>query len=148
MSRHLDLPPQAHLWDTQVAPTLVFTTLAADPKRHDLLVNQGVEVMALPTLTATAVTQHLYQRGAAAVLWECGGQLAAQAIQDGVIDKVWAFVAPKLVGGQGAPTPIGDLGILKMDRALCLERTTWRTLGDDLLLEGYLRGLRESEPPA
>jgi diaminohydroxyphosphoribosylaminopyrimidine deaminase/5-amino-6-(5-phosphoribosylamino)uracil reductase len=141
MSRHLDLPPQAQLWDTQVAPTLVFTTLEADPKRHQPLQEQGVEVIALATLTPKAVTQYLYQRGCAAVLWECGGQLAAQAIQDGVIDKLWAFIAPKLVGGPMAPTPIGDLGILRMDKALSLERTRLQTLGNDLLLEGYLTAL-------
>jgi diaminohydroxyphosphoribosylaminopyrimidine deaminase / 5-amino-6-(5-phosphoribosylamino)uracil reductase len=73
-------------------------------------------------------------------LWECGGQLAAQALNDGVIDKVWAFVAPKLVGGQTAPTPIADLGIEHMGNALTLERSRWRTVGNDLLFEGYLLG--------
>ncbi len=138
MSRHLNLPLQAQLWNTEVAPTLVFTTLDTDPERHQSLQDQGVEVIPLATLTPKTVTQHLYERGCAAVLWECGGQLAAQAIQDGVIDKLWAFIAAKLVGGQAAPTPVGDLGILTMDRALLLQRTRWQTLGNDLLLEGYL----------
>ena len=89
-------------------------------------------------MTPKLVTEWLYQRGCAAVLWECGGLLAAEAIKDGVIDKLWAFVAPKLVGGTTAPGPVGDLGIQRMDQALALERTTWRTLGDDLLLEAYL----------
>lgn len=138
MSRRLDLPAQAHLWNTAIAPTLVFTTPEADPARHQALVDQGVEVIALSALSPKAVTQHLYDQGCAAVLWECGGQLAAQALCDRVIDKLWAFVAPKLVGGPTAPTPVGELGIRQMDMALTLERTTWRTLGDDLLLQGYL----------
>jgi len=145
MSRRLDLPAQAHLWDIQVAPTLVFTTPEADPERRQHLLDQGVELFVLPTLTPRIMTQHLYQRGCAAVLWECGGQLAAQALQDGLIDKVWAFIAPKLVGGQGAPTPLGDLGIQHMDRALLLERITWRTLGPDLWLEGYLGTLASAD---
>ena len=139
MSRRLDLPAQAHLWQTQVAPTLVFTRLKSDPDRQRSLQAQGVQVIALSTLTPRTVTQALYDRGCASVLWECGGQLAAQAIVDGVIDKLWAFVAPKLAGGPQAPTPIGDLGIHTMDRALPLERVTWRSLGSDLLVEGYLR---------
>ncbi|WP_410510665.1 bifunctional diaminohydroxyphosphoribosylaminopyrimidine deaminase/5-amino-6-(5-phosphoribosylamino)uracil reductase RibD [Nodosilinea sp. E11] len=141
MSRGLDLPAQAHLWNVEVAPTLVFTTSAADPRRHQTLVDQGVEVIVLPDLRPKAVTQDLYAQGCAALLWECGGQLAAQALQDEVIDKLWAFVAPKLVGGPTAPTPIGELGIRHMDKALAIERQTWRILGEDLLLEGYLRGL-------
>jgi diaminohydroxyphosphoribosylaminopyrimidine deaminase/5-amino-6-(5-phosphoribosylamino)uracil reductase len=138
MSRRLDLPEQAHLWATEVAPTLVFTTPAADPVRHQALVDRGVEVRVLPELTPQAVTQCLYEQGCGAVLWECGGQLAALALSDGVIDKVWAFVAPKLVGGPTAPTPVGELGIRRMDRAIPLERTAWHRVGEDLLLEGYV----------
>ncbi|MGB3199542.1 MAG: bifunctional diaminohydroxyphosphoribosylaminopyrimidine deaminase/5-amino-6-(5-phosphoribosylamino)uracil reductase RibD [Nodosilinea sp.] len=139
MSRRLDLPVQANLWHTEAAPTVVFTTTDADPAQQQILRSQGVEVVALPLLTPGLVTEHLYQRGCAAVLWECGGRLAAEAIKDGVIDKLWAFVAPKLVGGEAAPGPVGDLGIEHMGQALALERTTWSTLGDDLLLEAYLR---------
>ncbi|MBE9135856.1 bifunctional diaminohydroxyphosphoribosylaminopyrimidine deaminase/5-amino-6-(5-phosphoribosylamino)uracil reductase RibD [Nodosilinea sp. LEGE 07088] len=144
MSRHLDLPAQAHLWATEAAPTLVFTTPVADPVRHQALVDQGVEVIVLPTLTPQAVSQSLYERGCAAVLWECGGQLAALALSDGVIDKVWAFVAPKLVGGPAAPTPVGELGIRRMDRAIALERTTWHRVGDDLLVEGYVEDVPQT----
>ncbi|WP_313898148.1 bifunctional diaminohydroxyphosphoribosylaminopyrimidine deaminase/5-amino-6-(5-phosphoribosylamino)uracil reductase RibD [Nodosilinea sp. LEGE 07298] len=138
MSRRLDLPDQANLWHTQAVPTVVFTTAQADPAQQQQLTAQGVEVVALPTLTPRLVTNQLYQRGCAVVLWECGGRLAAEAIKDSVIDKLWAFVAPKLVGGEAAPGPVGDLGIQHMGQALALERTTWRTLGDDLLLEAYL----------
>ena len=138
MSRRLNLPPQANLWQLEAAATVVFTSPEADPGQQQLLTAQGVEVVVLPTLTPKRVTDQLYQRGCAAVLWECGGQLAAEAIKDGVIDKLWAFVAPKIVGGTNAPVPVGDLGLEHMGQALALERTTWRTFGDDLLLEGYL----------
>ncbi|MEA5452736.1 bifunctional diaminohydroxyphosphoribosylaminopyrimidine deaminase/5-amino-6-(5-phosphoribosylamino)uracil reductase RibD [Leptolyngbya sp. CCNP1308] len=138
MSRRLDLPTEANLWHTEEAPTVVFTGPEADPARHQVLVAKGVDVVVLPAIAPRTVTEYLYQRGCATVLWECGGFLAAQAIQDGVIDKLWAFVAPKLVGGIGAPGPIGNLGIEHMGQALALKRTAWRLLGDDLLLEGYL----------
>ncbi len=138
MSRRLELPPEANLWHTEDAPTTVFTGPEADPANHQALAAKGVDVVTLPALTPRTVTEHLYLRGCAMVLWECGGFLAAQAIQDGVIDKLWAFVAPKLIGGVAAPSPIGDLGLQNMGQALALRRTTWRLLGDDLLLEGYL----------
>ncbi|MGF1570320.1 MAG: bifunctional diaminohydroxyphosphoribosylaminopyrimidine deaminase/5-amino-6-(5-phosphoribosylamino)uracil reductase RibD [Nodosilinea sp.] len=140
MSRHLNLPTEAHLWATATAPTLVFATAEADADRKNHLTQAGVEVIILPTLTPLAVTDYLYQQGCATVLWECGGTLAAQALQQRVIDKVWAFIAPKLVGGQAAPTPVGDLGIQEMSAALLLGQMTWRTVGDDLLIEGYLDG--------
>lgn len=48
------------------------------------------------------------------VFWECGGTLAAPAIASGVIHKVLAFVAPKIIGGARAPTPVGELGNVEM----------------------------------
>jgi diaminohydroxyphosphoribosylaminopyrimidine deaminase/5-amino-6-(5-phosphoribosylamino)uracil reductase len=82
--------------------------------------------------------EYLYEREAMSVLWECGGALAANAIADGSVQKVMAFVAAKLVGGQAAPSPVGDLGILKMTEAFSLHNVRWRSLGVDYLLEGYL----------
>ncbi|PZV09592.1 MAG: bifunctional diaminohydroxyphosphoribosylaminopyrimidine deaminase/5-amino-6-(5-phosphoribosylamino)uracil reductase RibD [Leptolyngbya sp.] len=146
MSRRLELPLEANLWCTEDAPTTVFTGPEADLAHCQALEDRGVNVVALPALTPRIVTEHLYQRGCATVLWECGGLLAAQAIQDGIIDKLWAFVAPKLIGGISAPSPIGDLGLQSMGQAITLSRTTWRLLGDDLLLEGYLDLPVDSQP--
>ncbi len=139
MSRQLDLPLRAKLWQTQVAPTLVFTSLEAPAERADALTQAGVAVIRLASLTPQAITQQLYNRGYGLVLWECGGTLAAQAIKDQIIDKVWAFVAPKLVGGQTAPTPVGDLGITHMADAISLHHLTYRSIGEDLLIEGYVK---------
>lgn len=138
MSRSLDLPTQAHLWDTQTAPTTVFTSPTAPVDRRQPLEQCGVEVVVVDPLTPRGVMGYLYDQGCAQVLWECGGILAARAVQEGMIDKVWAFIAPKLVGGQDAPTPLGDLGLTEMSAALPLQHLTWRSLGPDLLLEGYL----------
>lgn len=138
MSRSLDLPPVANLWNVEIAPTLVLTSSQADPDRRAKLEHQGVEVVVLDPLTPAEVMTQLYDRGLNQILWECGGMLAAQAIHDRCIQKVWAFIAPKIIGGVGAPSPVGDLGLLKMTDALSLERVSWRTVGEDFLIEGYL----------
>lgn len=138
MSRSLNLPMQAQLWDQRPARTLVVTTSVADPQMSAYLERQGVEVIGLPSLTPAAVMALLYDRGLLSVLWECGGTLAAQAITDRAIQKVMAFIAPKLIGGQDAPSPIADLGLTYMTDALLLERVQWRSVGTDLLVEGYL----------
>lgn len=136
LSRSLDLPATAQVWDTTVAPTLVVTELNVRPGFQAQLKQRGVEVLELPSLTPAAVMAHLYDRNSLNVLWECGGVLAAAAIRDGSIQKVLAFVAPKLIGG--GPSPIADFGLTEMTQALPIERLTWRAIGPDLLLEGYL----------
>ena len=80
----------------------------------------------------------LYERGLLSVLWECGGTLAAEAITAGTVQKVWAFIAPKLVGGTGAPSPIGDLNLQNMTEAKLLRKVTMIPVGEDFLLKGYL----------
>ncbi|PZO55305.1 MAG: bifunctional diaminohydroxyphosphoribosylaminopyrimidine deaminase/5-amino-6-(5-phosphoribosylamino)uracil reductase RibD [Phormidesmis priestleyi] len=138
MSRQLNLPAAAHLWDTAIAPTLVITQSGADLTVAAALTQQGVEVLILEQLTPAAVMEVLYQRGLLSVLWECGGTLAAAAIAEGAVQKVWAFIAPKIIGGANAPTPIGDLKLEKMAQAKAITELSVTTVGTDILLQGYL----------
>ncbi len=138
LSRHLDLPAVAHLWDTTVAPTLVITTPNANLPLQKILQQQGVEIVTLEQLNPALVMQYLFDRGLLSVLWECGGTLAAEAIRHGAIQKVLTFIAPKIVGGQTTATPVGDLDISQMTDAIALERVTWQQIGVDMLMQGYL----------
>lgn len=138
MSQSLDLPEQAQLWDVAIAPTVVFTQLGQNPALQAKLRDRGVEVVELDPLTPAQVMQNLGDRGFLSVLWECGGTLAAQAILAGAVQKVMAFIAPKIIGGATAPSPISDLGLTRMTDACYLERISWRSVGEDLLVEGYL----------
>jgi diaminohydroxyphosphoribosylaminopyrimidine deaminase / 5-amino-6-(5-phosphoribosylamino)uracil reductase len=139
MSRTLDLPKSARLWDTSVASTLVLTEPGVNREFQEFLIAKRVEVVELSPLTPAKVMAYLYDRSFMSVLWECGGTLAAKAIAEGAVQKIMAFIAPKIVGGASAPTPVGDLGFAAMTEALTLERVSWRTVGEDCLVEGYLK---------
>lgn len=143
LSRNLHLPDAANLWQTTEVPTLVLTETGANPETWTTLEQQGVEVIGVEKLTPAIAHTHLYNRGCLSVLWECGGRLAARAIADGCIQKVMAFIAPKIIGGEHAPSPVGDLGLTQMTDALQLERVRWEAIGADFLLEGYLSTQKE-----
>ena len=49
------------------------------------------------------------------------------------------FIAPKIIGGISAPSPVGDLNLTAMTDALQLERITTQTIDRDILIEGYMR---------
>ncbi len=140
MSRSLDLPMSANLWSTAMAPTLVATVSGAKPEFQDWLRSQGVQVVAFDALTPAKVMAHLSDLGFLSVLWECGGTLAARAIADGSIQKVLAFIAPKIIGGSAAASPVGDLGLSLMTDAVALRDVSWQSIGADLLVEGYIEG--------
>lgn len=142
LSRRLELPSTARLWQQQVAPTLVFTEPCADPEMHAHLKHLGIEVQVLPELVPHAVMTVLARRGCLSVLWECGGSLAWAALIGGAVQKVVAFVAPVLAGGSTAPTPLGGIGFERMDTALRLQRVSARAVGEDWMVCGYVDELR------
>ena len=72
------------------------------------------------------------------VLLEGGASLAFAALRAGIVQRVQAYIAPKLLGGAEAKTPLGGAGIAKMADAVRLHNLTVTRLGEDLLLEGDL----------
>jgi diaminohydroxyphosphoribosylaminopyrimidine deaminase/5-amino-6-(5-phosphoribosylamino)uracil reductase len=80
----------------------------------------------------------LARRGIMHVLLEGGGRLLGSAFDQTLIDRIAVFIAPKIVGGIGAPSPLQGLGLAKMQDACLLRRIHSRTIGDDLLIEGEL----------
>lgn len=138
MSRKLDLPTDCHVWNINEAKTLVFTENNDNLEVKKALLNCGVEIIELEKLTPVKVMENLYDKGLAKVLWECGGNLAAKAIQDGAVQKIMAFIAPKIVGGKNALSPVSNLGIENMENALQLSDISFYSLDSDFVIEGYL----------
>ena len=138
LSRTLDLPEEANLWNTGVAPTIVMTQRGARREFQTRLRARGVEVVEFDFLEPGGVVRYLHDRGYLRLFWECGGTLSAPAIQAGVIDRVIAFVAPKIIGGVHAPSPVGDLGFVEMTQAVPISEAEWSISGPDMSLTGYL----------
>jgi diaminohydroxyphosphoribosylaminopyrimidine deaminase/5-amino-6-(5-phosphoribosylamino)uracil reductase len=80
----------------------------------------------------------LAERGINSILLEGGSSLNGSMLDRGLIDRVAGFVAPILVGGREAVSPIGGFGVDCVGDALRLRDVGWSTLGPDLLIEGYL----------
>jgi len=71
------------------------------------------------------------------VLLEGGGTLASAALEAGIVDKIIAFIAPKIVGGAEAITPVEGLGIDEMVQAAQFEISKTRRVGKDIMIEAY-----------
>ena len=136
LSRGLDLPAEAQLWDTASAATLV----AHGPEAAGKQAPNGPERLELEQCEPLPLMQHLAARGCNQVLWECGSELAAAAIRQGCVQEVAAVLAPKLMGGPAARTPLGELGFTAMDQVLCGQLLPPRPIGDDWLISLRLGG--------
>ena len=73
------------------------------------------------------------------VLVEGGGSVNFSLLQAGLVDRVYAFIAPKLVGGRDALTPVEGEGFQELARAVELENIQLRQLGSDVLLTGIVK---------
>ncbi|MEG2228599.1 MAG: bifunctional diaminohydroxyphosphoribosylaminopyrimidine deaminase/5-amino-6-(5-phosphoribosylamino)uracil reductase RibD [Odoribacter sp.] len=73
------------------------------------------------------------------VLLEGGGTLNATFLEGGFVDEVYAFIAPKLVGGKEAKTPVEGKGIEKMKEAIVLQEVETIMVGKDILVHGFIR---------
>ncbi|NBP33418.1 MAG: bifunctional diaminohydroxyphosphoribosylaminopyrimidine deaminase/5-amino-6-(5-phosphoribosylamino)uracil reductase RibD [Synechococcaceae bacterium WB6_1B_055] len=120
VSRELNLPQNAQLWNQELAPTLVAHGPGAKAEKIALLDQLGIERLPLDQCEPQQLMEALANRGCNRVLWECGPELAAGAIGQGCVQHIAAVIAPKLLGGIAACTPLGDLGFLSMEQAIAL----------------------------
>lgn len=144
------IPVESHLIATShEQPTLVFVTSRASTERIECLRAAGAEVIAVPDsggrVNPGVALERLAERGIVRVLLEGGGELFAAFFEAGLIDRVMAFVAPKVIGGRAAPTPIGGSGQNLMADATGLRDVVIRSFDADILIEGY-PGLQRDPP--
>lgn len=83
--------------------------------------------------------EELGKRDITSLLIEGGGTTHASAFEAGIVDKVMFFIAPKIIGGRDAVTPVEGQGIALMDDAIELDNLAVRQVGEDILVEGYVR---------
>ena len=137
----LRIPLDAKLLRSE-GKTLIVAAQGADAEKAQKLREIGVEVPEFPAIDGkirlTDVIAELGRRGIDSVLLEGGGELNAHALSEGIVDKLVTFIAPKLIGGAGAPTFFGGAGIAEMESALPLRHTrVWRC-GGDVVIESAL----------
>jgi diaminohydroxyphosphoribosylaminopyrimidine deaminase/5-amino-6-(5-phosphoribosylamino)uracil reductase len=132
----VELSPESKLATTTCeAPVLVFGR--SDGRD---LADKGVEIFSLNPLNLLPVLETLGRRSVQSVLVEGGATVAGAFIDAGLVNKVSAFIAPKIIGGKEAPSAIGGDGVERMAEALELERVFVVQHGHDLEVTGYPAG--------
>ena len=135
--------PDRQMFSMQsTASTLVAVKTTAAAERKSALSAAGAELLEIEPrddkVDLNALAKNLAERNIASVMIEGGGGLLAAAFEAGIVDKALFFVAPKIVGGEEAPTPVGGLGFETVDEAIRLRDLSVEKIGDDLLIEGYV----------
>lgn len=81
----------------------------------------------------------LAEAGIMHVLIEGGGETIASAIKEKLADRLYIFIAPKIIGGRNAPTPVEGVGIKQISQALRVNDMQVQKIGSDILVSGCLQ---------
>ncbi len=128
--------------DAHAAPVIVLAGADAPADRVAALRAHGVEVELLdgpaPERIAAGLDA-LGARGLQSMLVEGGAVLAGALVAAGAVDRVAWFLAPMLIGGDGAPTALAGEGVRALADAPRLVDASSGRVGDDVLVTGRLR---------
>lgn len=130
----------SHLRIPKVARVLDGHTLIAATRSGSV---NGAEVLQLDAdqdgrVLISGLLDELGRRGIISLLVEGGGETHAAFLAAGLVDKVYVYIAPIVIGGREAPGPVAGGGVEDLESALRLRDTTVTTVGDDTLISGYV----------
>ena len=119
--------------------TIVAHTRFAPEERVKALRETGVEMLLCKEKEGLVDVRNLLellgQSGIDSILLEGGGSLNYTFLSEGLADELYAFIAPKIVGGMNAKTPVEGAGMEKMADAINLELENVLNIGHDVLLK-------------
>lgn len=136
--RHLRIPLNSQLVRTaNEIPLIVATSHNADSEKVKQLESLGVTVWFCES--AREIMQYAGEEKIDSILLEGGGTLNEDMLRNGLIDEITAFIAPKVIGGSDALSPVEGIGITMMSDAVQLKNINVRQIGNDVVVNGLLQ---------
>ncbi len=133
------LPPSARML-SEPGDTVV-AVADAPATRCRALEQAGARIHRAPSsdgaVDLAALLAELGRTDTTSILVEGGGELHGSLFDAGLVDKVVAFVAPTIIGGAGAPSPVAGAGAQRIADAALLTRVRTLPLGRDMAIIGY-----------
>ena len=137
----LKIDINANVVQDKSAKTIVATTDKADKDKILKLQAQDVDVIVVDKdendkVDIEKLLDILGQQNICSILVEGGATLSGSFVAGKLVDKVYFFIAPKIVGGKEAKTPVAGTGILNLQEALALKDIQIEKLEEDILIIG------------
>ena len=135
----LRIPENSKLCRSAGEYPLLIACTSYDEEKKLRLEAMGEEILVLPSkdghVDLAALMKALAERQISSVLIEGGGELNESALKSGIVNHVCAYIAPKLMGGRDAKTPVSGQGADCPDNAARLYNRSITLLGEDILME-------------
>lgn len=139
---HLRIPLTSRIVETAGEIPTIVAYAAENREKQRRLEEAGIELLPVPdgdTVDFAGLLRELGRRKIDSVLIEGGGTLHGTVLKSGFVNRVYCYVAPKLIGGKEALSPVEGTGILHLKDALELAGTEWVRLGHDICISGIIK---------
>jgi len=142
-----ETPPDYHIFDLPHETIVIAQRTAGNDRQSEVrrrkkqaLIDKGVEIIEYEgeRVDLEWLMRKLGRRGTASVMIEGGSSLGAYALQDGIVDKVVFFIAPKIIGGRHSLPAIGGSAFRRLEDAYKIRDLRTRKIGEDIMVEGYI----------
>lgn len=120
--------------------TLIFCSKSSNPSKKVVFERKRIQVVSISgnPYPLDEIIRYLYKHEVASVLVEGGATTIGNFFDSKLVDKVFAFHAPLIIGGTYSLSAVGGKGVPTIVRTMKLNQVTRYQLGEDLLTEGYL----------
>ena len=140
----LDIDLIANIIIDKAAPTIIATTDRAERAKVSALEKMGIQVLIVDKdednrVDIVKLLDILGQQKICSILVEGGATLHGSLVEKGLVDRAYFFIAPKIVGGAMAKSPVMGKGILNLNQALELDEMEIEKLAGDILITGKVK---------
>ncbi|MCE5194548.1 MAG: bifunctional diaminohydroxyphosphoribosylaminopyrimidine deaminase/5-amino-6-(5-phosphoribosylamino)uracil reductase RibD [Nitrospiraceae bacterium] len=136
----LDIPIDSKILITPPQTIIVASSKLQDKEKKNTLLGRGVRIIEYEekNLDLKWLMNILGELEISSVMIEGGSSLNSHALEDGIVDKIMFFIAPKIIGGKESFTAVGGKTFRKLSEAYQIKDINHKTIGEDILIEGYI----------
>lgn len=122
----------------------ILATACTDKERQQQYLDKNCEIIEIPTasqeqsIDLKILMSKLGEKNIDSILLEGGSTLNFSALKSGIVNRVQAYIAPKLFGGDKAKSPIGGIGFAEVGDSIKLKKIQISQFDDDILVEGEI----------
>ena len=144
LDSRLRLPLDSRVVTSAQDDVLILCSFAEEKKKKQLL-KRGVRVEQLPRATSdghpdmSAIVHFLGEMAITGLVIEGGASVNWAALSAGIVDKVFFYYAPRILGGTGSIPLAGGAGFASIGDAACVKAVRLHRFGEDFAVEGYLK---------
>lgn len=136
----LRIPKNAFILKEDFNRVIIITSLKNKSQKNFL--PKGVKLIFIKEqegiIKPKDILEQLYKLGICSVFIEGGSNTIGNFVDAKSVDKVYFFIAPKIIGGKSSLASVGARGVLSLDKALKIKHMKLENIGEDILISGYI----------